>query len=487
MTLRSRLLVAMGLIIVVCVIVGASATVLARNAMLRSADERLLSASGDTRADELEHAGDSDHHRSGSRDGPQSVERQSDLLEGVISSDGTFTAIFRPNVSDDADGGATVSADPVVTLDDLAGSSSRLLTVPASGGSGRFRVVLQATADGAVVVALPLDSVDRLVGRLIAVQAVALALIVAVVLAAAWWVDRLGIRPIREVSHTASAITMSNLAGRVPPAPEGTEAAELADSVNAMIDRIEESVVATERANSRLRNFLADAAHELRNPVATMRGYLELYQMGGLREPEELDDALARTFEESKRLSRLVEEMFLLAQLDNERPLARERVDIAALVDDVGHDSATVAMDHLIEVSVDGPVEVIGDADRLRQVVANLIGNAQVHTPSGTTVRVSCRTMGDRAEVVVSDDGPGIPSEFIDRVTERFVRADASRSRDSGGSGLGLAIVESVVSAMSGRFTVESPVSGGVTATVSLPLADEQLPTGTEPAPSSPT
>jgi two-component system OmpR family sensor kinase len=221
-----------------------------------------------------------------------------------------------------------------------------------------------------------------------------------------------------------------------------------------------------------LRRFIADASHELRTPITTIRGYAELYRTGGLDDGDELREAMRRTEQESTRMGGLIDDLLQLARLDQGRSLLQEPVDLAAVVADAARDARAVAPGRVVSCDAGEPLVVTGDGDRLRQVVANLVGNALVHTEAGTAIALRATRRGDRATVEVADEGEGMAPATAARAFERFFRADASRSRHHGGSGLGLAIVEAVVAAHGGSVSLDSAPGRGTTVRIDLPLAD---------------
>ncbi len=313
-------------------------------------------------------------------------------------------------------------------------------------------------------------------GRLRTVLIVAIAIVIGILGLVVFWVLRLGVRPLKRMTKTAGAIAAGDLSERVPAEADGTEARELGDALNAMLTTIEGAFAERSASEARLRRFVADASHELRTPVTTIRGYAELYRHGGLAAPADLDQAMRRTESESVRMASLVDDLLLLARLDEGRPLARDSVDLGVLGVDAAADARAVAPDRVITADVAEGVTVDGDEDRLRQVVGNLVGNALVHTPEGTPVSVHVHNGGALAVVEVHDDGPGMTPDVAERAFERFSRADASRSRDSGGSGaggsgLGLAIVRAIVVAHGGEVVLQSAPGAGTTVRVELPSA----------------
>jgi two-component system OmpR family sensor kinase len=272
------------------------------------------------------------------------------------------------------------------------------------------------------------------------------------------------------MTATAGAIAAGDLSQRVPEGAPGTEAGDLGVALNSMLGRIEEAFDQRTASEERLRRFIADASHELRTPVTTIRGYAELYRTGALGQKPELDEAMRRTEQEAVRMGTLVEDLLHLARLDQGRPLERAPVDLEVLAADAVRDAAAVAPHRTITASTSGPTVVLGDDARLRQVIANLVGNALVHAPDAA-IEVRVGRAEERAHVEVADDGPGMAAEDAGRAFERFYRADASRHRHRGGSGLGLAIVEATVRAHGGTVSLQSAEGAGTTVRVDLPLA----------------
>jgi two-component system OmpR family sensor kinase len=346
-------------------------------------------------------------------------------------------------------------------------------TVGTRGSEERYRVhaVVNESTGGVTLVYQSLKDVDAAIDRLIAVETMATLAIMGALGLVAWWVLRHGIRPIQRMTTTATTIAAGDLSHRVPDMAPGTEAHQLGVALNQMLARIEQAFDERTRSEGRLRQFVADASHELRTPVTTIRGYTELYETGGLEDEAELSEAMRRTRQEAVRMGNLVDDMLLLARLDQGRPLDRRPVDVAAVVRDAGRDARAVAPGRVVITEADGPLVVLGDADRLRQVVANLVGNALVHTQSRAPLAIRARREGDQAVVEVADEGDGMPPEVARQAFERFFRADPSRSRHRGGSGLGLSIVQATVQAHGGRVTLDSEPGQGTTVRVVVPLA----------------
>ena len=349
---------------------------------------------------------------------------------------------------------------------------SEPFTVGAIGSSERWRMVVAENANGSIAITgLPLGLTEATSNRLTALTLAASGAILLVLAFVAWWVIRLGLRPIDALARTADEIAAGDLSRRLDPAPSGTEAGRLTEAFNGMVHQIEAAFAERQASQERLRRFVADASHELRTPLTSIRGYTDLMQSGALDDPAARDDALRRIEAESGRMAELVDDLLVLARLDQGRPLERLPVDLVAVASDAVKDARAVAPDRPIELVVpDHSVVVQGDEGRLRQVVANLLTNARVHTPAGTPVAVRVAVEDGTVRMVVADEGEGMSPEVAERAFERFYRADASRSRDRGGSGLGLSIVSAVAEAHGGRAGIESAPGVGTRITVELPV-----------------
>ncbi|MEU7911798.1 sensor histidine kinase [Microbispora bryophytorum] len=355
----------------------------------------------------------------------------------------------------------------------------------ATGPGGRWRVVAvprpaSATApaamSGSVVVAASLGGVRSTVGRLTTVCAATAAALVTSLAVIGWFAVRRGLRPLRRIEETAAAIAGGDLSRRVPAlASPRTEVGRLRAALNVMLGQLEAAFAERERAQARMRRFVADASHELRTPLFGIKGFAELHRMGGL---PDADLTLGRIENEAGRLVRLVEDLLLLARLDEGEdalPMDFAPMDLRTLAADAHNDLR--ALDPGREVTLTGPdggppgaAPVHGDEARLRQMVSNLVGNAVAHTPPGTPVRIGVGPAGGGGVLVIADEGPGMPAEEATRVFDRFYRVDGSRSRTgAGGAGLGLAIVRSIVAAHGGRVELRTRPGEGAAFRVVLP------------------
>jgi two-component system, OmpR family, sensor kinase len=389
-----------------------------------------------------------------------------------------------------------------VDLSTLSDADAKPVTVPGNGGDEghvRWRATtlpVRSPVDGqvlgAVTVALPMVGVDETLEATSKLIALAGLLIVVVGGLAAWFAVRRSLAPLREIEATAGAIADGDLSRRIPALPTTTEVGSVARSLNVMLAQIEESFAARTASEQRMRRFISDASHELRTPLSTIRGYGELYRMGGVP-AEKLPQALGRIESEATRMGNLVEDLLQLARLDEGRPLVLTDVDLTAVARDSAADLHAQSSDRPVTViplddggAWPGPVVVRADRDRISQVVANLMGNVLQHTPAGTPVELAVGLVEPGwAGLEVRDHGPGIAEEDAARVFERFYRVDPSRTRSSGGSGLGLAIVASIVGAHGGAVRVVPTPGGGTTVQVALPTpepADRPSATSTSPA-----
>jgi two-component system, OmpR family, sensor kinase len=353
-------------------------------------------------------------------------------------------------------------------------TESGFSTVGAQEGGGRYRLRTSLEPGLTLFVARSLDDVDATLRRLLLIELLVTLAVLGALAALGLWVVKLGLRPLEAIETTAAGIAAGDLSRRVERAEPKTEVGRLGLALNAMLGQIEAAFNARAASERKLRRFVADASHELRTPLAAVRAYAELFSRGADRRPDDLERAMTGISRESERMTLLVDDLLLLARLDEGRPLAREPVELDEVVREAVETAATLDPERPIDLEAE-PVTVVGDRDRLRQIVDNLLSNVRAHTPPAAPVRVRVNPVGGEAIVEVRDSGPGLDEDEASRVFERFYRADPSRARASGGVGLGLSIVAAVAEAHGGTVAARSD-AGGATFTIALPLADTAEP-----------
>ena len=346
----------------------------------------------------------------------------------------------------------------------------RLVTVPSVDDTMRYLVMTRTVAGGTVRFdAGSLAGVDRAIGRLrrLALLFGSIGVVIASALTAL--VVRRSFRPVDAMVATAGLIAAGDLSARVPAADPDTELGRLGGSLNAMLGTIEAANHERDEKERVLRQFVADASHELRTPLSSVLGYVELYRAGALQAPNELGRAMDHIDGQAQRMTRLVDDLLLLAKLDRNDFLRREVVDLVAVVKTIGAEFEVLHPEFPLVVELPDVAEAEIDVDRFRQVVDNLLVNVRVHTVPSTKVELAVVVDGSDVVLRVADNGPGIASPDRTRVFERFWRADNSRGRKSGGSGLGLAIVSSIATAHGGAVSIEDRSGGGTSVVVRLP------------------
>jgi two-component system OmpR family sensor kinase len=400
-------------------------------------------------------------------------------------------------------------------------NNGTLVTVHAQSGDDTWRVITQPVSynlttnegtqqvNGTLIIGTDLGNINAVIGRLAATELIVGLIILVILTMAVVAVVRANLRPLDEIEETAEAIADGHLDRRVPERDPRTEIGSLGRSLNIMLSQIEtafhareESEAAAHHSEERMRRFVADAGHELRTPLTAIRGFAEYYrQRGGLvphwdrrasavpataagLTPDDLDRIMQRVEKEAARMGLLVEDLLLLARLDQQRPLARQPIDLLSLAGDAVHDARLLAPSRTIDLSVQPGAAflVTGDEPRLRQVIGNLMSNALTHTPDGTPIEVligsgtldpQLPNSSPAVTLDVTDHGPGMTTEQSQRVFERFYRTDQARTRATGGSGLGLAIVNALVTAHGGVASVRTAPNQGATFRIALPLAPE--------------
>lgn len=345
-------------------------------------------------------------------------------------------------------------------------STYRLVGIPVDpGATVQLGPDTTATPFDRVIIGENMGPSERVVYWLVGVEAVTTLAALGAIALLSRTVLTVGLRPLRNVAATATAIAAGDLSRRVTVSPRHSEIDEVATALNQAFE-------ARQQSEERLRRFVADASHELRTPLTAIRGWAQLHLHGLAREPEHVERAMLRIEAEAARMHVMVEELLLLARLDQGRPLEIATVDLGGLALDAVADIRAVDPERPIALEAPDGVFAKGDADRLLQVLRNLLDNALHHTPAGTPVSVAVRALRTaEVELSVADQGPGMPPESTDRVFERFYRGDSSRGLDTGGTGLGLSIVKSIVEAHGGRVTVRAVLGAGTTFTIRLPAA----------------
>ncbi len=403
---------------------------------------------------------------------------RSDFVMTVLGPDGTVECSLGPDLGQGA---------PKIDRSALA-HTGELVTVPSLDGQTKWRarVVTIPDRQGTLVVAVSLAEADATVTRLAQLSLLVSGVVLILTALGAWAIARVGLQPLTGVEDTAERIAAGDLAQRVPSFRKGTEVGRLSDSLNGMLGQIETAFEGRARSEERLRRFVSDASHELRTPIASIRGHAEMWRTG--INPD-VDEVITRIESESVRMGDLVDDLLLLARLDQARPLERTAVDLLSVAADAVVDAQARHPERRISlVAQPGgqPPLVLGDQARLRQVLDNLIANALTHTPPEATVEATVSVTDPvgghpgRVDIAVHDTGPGIPPDDVDKVFDRFFRSDPGRARAHGGTGLGLSIVASLIEAHGGTVTCRSAVGQGTTFTVVLPLAPQ--PVGGNPA-----
>jgi two-component system OmpR family sensor kinase len=481
-TLGRQLLVrVVALVAAAALLLGALTTLATRELLVRQVDQQLSGVTDRLRREDGDTGG---------------RERRGLLQPGQPI--GTLYAAYRSDGSN-LSSGRLIDSGPPPGLS--PGTVDQLQAVPTDGTRssidldelGHYRVVAYPAtiveADGqqqpgTVVVGVPMRDVDLLLVRLVGLEALLTLLAVGGAMVAARAVVTRSLRPLNRVAAAAQQVSQLPLdrgevalAIRVPPADADptSEVGRVGQAFNHMLNNVEEALAARQASETRVRQFVADASHELRNPLAAIRGYAELTRRGREKLPADAAYAMSRVESEADRMSHLVEDLLLLARLDAGPDLDIQPTDITEVLINAVNDARAAGPEHVWRLDVPGyPVTALADRHRLHQVITNLLANARTHTPPGTLVEAGMRVADGTAMITVTDHGPGIPPEIADRVFERFTRADVSRVRNpgagtGGSTGLGLAIVAAVVEAHHGRVEVHSE-PGRTRFAVTLPL-----------------
>jgi two-component system OmpR family sensor kinase len=350
-------------------------------------------------------------------------------------------------------------------------------TIPGKDGQPDIRAIarLLPSGEGTVVISVALDSVEKTVAGLTGIFLLISFIVLISIAVVARSLIKLTLKPLNQIEQTAAAIAEGNLSARLPEVNPKTEVGRLTGSLNTMLSRIEESFAVRTESESKLRRFVADASHELRTPLTAIRGFAELHRQGAVIGEEKTKELISRIEKESIRMSSLVEDLLLLARLDQARELTIDPVDINHLVKEAVASARAAGPDHEITISTaNDEIFVLGDSMRIHQAIANLLANARTHTPVGAKIAVNIMQDEFETRISVSDNGPGLSEADQERVFERFFRADPSRVRLSGeGSGLGLAIVDAVMKAHGGSVEIKSELGEGAQFTLRFPINND--------------
>ena len=348
------------------------------------------------------------------------------------------------------------------------------------GGGPAFRVrasngtnAIELPGDDLLVLATPIGQTTNTLNTLFTVELIVTAGALIVALLGGWWLVRLGLRPLADVERTAASIADGNLDQRVPGANSKTEVGRLAWVLNVMLARLEVAFGARLASEARLKEFVADASHELRTPIAAVSAYAELFERGAAQNPDDLSRVLSGIRTETVRMNRLVNDLLTLARLDEHAPPHVVPIELVGLVAEAVRTAAIVAPEWHTDFSASEPVEVNADPLQLRQVLDNLLANIRSHTPEGTKTIVRVEKIDGSAQIVVTDNGPGMDPGDAERIFERFYRADPARARTHGGTGLGLSIVSAIVGAHGGTVSASSAPGQGLSVTLRLPASED--------------
>ena len=467
MTLRVRLVLALTVLVMVGLAVfGVTTYSLYAHSQYQRLDDQLLSASQSMARQLADAAGIGGGAGGlpdgrGGRGGPPVVapltlygELRSETGSGVLAELSPTNLTIRPALP------ARVTA---------SGRSPHLSTVGSTSGSVQWRVLVQADPTGRIVIAaVPQSEVQTTLRHLILIEGLAALGLLVVLAGGAWLILRRGLRPLEAMAGTAQVISGGDLDARVDAGSSRSEVDELGRAFNTMLDDLQGAFAQRDATEQRLRQFLADASHELRTPLTSIRGFAELFRLGADREHVDQAVTIRRIESEAERMGTLVDDLLLLARLDETRPTEREPVDLSVLAADACSDAVAHAPDRSVTLHAPNPVVVRGDQDHLRQAISNLVTNAVRHTPDGSPLEVATHVDAGHGVLTVRDHGSGLDPEAAGHVFDRFWQAD--RARAGRGAGLGLAIVAGIADEHGGVAAVDNAAGGGAVFTLRIPL-----------------
>ena len=448
---------------------GVGAQALLKNYLINQVDDQLLSVVNGT-ADRLDQAGiarddDDDDDR-----GPQAARATTPLNRVPTSISVTVLDPFGNlvgGIGGDLNSNQVTEYVKGLLPGQVAAFGSKPFTIEAPGADFRVATTVLPSSLGSVIVAQSLSDFDKTTRQIGIVFLIIGGLVLLFIAFASRQVIKLSMKPLEKIEATAEKIAAGDLSARLENFEPDTEVGRLSTSLNQMLSRIEESFAARTESESKLRRFVADASHELRTPLTSIRGFAELHRQGAVPEGEKTKELISRIEKESMRMGSLVEDLLMLARIDQSREIVMADVDLSTLIKEAVTSAQVAGPEHPITSDIAHDVHTQGDSDKIYQVVTNLLANARAHTPAGTAIHVATYSADDGTFVTVADKGPGLSAEDQQHIFERFFRVDTSRQRNSSdGSGLGLSIVDEVMKAHGGSVSVSSEPGNGATFTL---------------------
>jgi len=448
---------------------GIGSQTLLRDYLINQVDKQLLSVVGET-SDQLDRAGieDTSSQESARKFSDSAAATPLDRVPTSIS-----VTVLDPfgNLVGDLGGDLNSNQITEYVKGLLPGQvmefGNKPFTIEVPGSDFRVATTVLPSSLGSVIVAQSLEDFDQTTGRIGVVFLIIGAFVLFFIAFASRQVIKISMRPLEKIEHTAEKIAAGDLSARLENFEPDTEVGRLSTSLNVMLSRIEESFAVRTLSENKLRRFVADASHELRTPLTAIRGFAELHRQGAVPEGEKTRELISRIEKESIRMGYLVEDLLMLARLDQSRELVMDSFDLSSLVNEAITSASASGQDHTVTSEITPGITTIGDADKIYQVVTNLLANARAHTPAGTSIKVAVGSNQTGAFVSVADNGPGLSKEDQARIFERFFRVDPSRQRSAqDGSGLGLSIVDAVMRAHGGNVSVASDLGKGAAFTL---------------------
>ena len=447
---------------------GVGAQALLKDYLINQVDDQLLSVVNGT-ADRLDQAGiardDDDDDR-----GPQAARATTPLNRVPTSISVTVLDPFGNlvgGIGGDLNSNQVTEYVKGLLPGQVAAFGSKPFTIEAPGADFRVATTVLPSSLGSVIVAQSLSDFDKTTRQIGIVFLIIGGLVLLFIAFASRQVIKLSMKPLEKIEATAEKIAAGDLSARLENFEPDTEVGRLSTSLNQMLSRIEESFAARTESEGKLRRFVADASHELRTPLTSIRGFAELHRQGAVPEGEKTRELISRIEKESMRMGSLVEDLLMLARIDQSREIVMADVDLSTLIKEAVTSAQVAGPEHPITSDIAHDVHTQGDSDKIYQVVTNLLANARAHTPAGTAIHVATYSTDDGTYVTVADKGPGLTTEDQQHIFERFYRVDTSRQRSSSdGSGLGLSIVDEVMKAHGGSVSVSSEPGNGATFTL---------------------